>query len=93
MGEKLMKCPKCGNTDINYFSVFFIAGGNVLKHMNTDKPYGDATTLPKFLWYLKQGKLNVAGGTGKFYDWTLNGVKEIECLKCHTKTEPTRFGI
>jgi hypothetical protein len=82
-----MKCPKCGNTDINEFVVFFIKKGH---STNPQEKWEDATTLPRFLFEMKK-------------DNNFKQIEKIMCdadkkikgkiFACGTEVKPTKFRI
>lgn len=98
MGKIPMKCPKCGQIDINDFIIHY-----KVKQKQVPENYLDATTLPKFLWYLKQGKIPHLKGRipelgmfmhdTKLVPFDKITIDYITCDKCFTTVKPTRYGI
>jgi hypothetical protein len=109
VGNLEMKCPKCGNKDLNYFSVCFLveaADGIMLEKLEQLQRESKHQTFPE-AWIDR--KLFCDETTipkflhylkhKKTYPYAIRGqwivleVKHVTCQKCQTEVKPTRFGV
>jgi len=95
-----MKCPKCGNTDVNKMIVWYL----VTRH---ERVFEGATTLSRFLYETVHPKtrknaeniVELPDEDGKFHPFRILKIEKITCdgryknRYCGTEIKPTRYGV
>lgn len=107
MGKLEMECPKCGNRDLNHFSVSFLVKAVSRIDLAKFNQKGDPQTQmeawvehrPLFWDETTIPKFLYYLKHKKTYPYAIRGqwvvleIRWVRCQKCQAEVKPTRFGV